>query len=190
MMLKAELRKEYLVKRKGLSATEKNKLEDLMLIQFQKLGLQVPEKLLSYMPMEHNNEYDPFLVEEFCSFKNPDLQLSYTKITEDFSNLRCIEVTDETEFEINKWGIAEPISGNSIAINEIEMLFIPLLCFDNNGYRVGYGKGFYDKLLDNASSKIIKVGFSFFEPVAKIENTDEYDIPLNYCVTPESFYSF
>ena len=189
-MLKAELRKEYLEKRKALSAIQKNKSEDLMLIQFQKLGLQIPEKLLTYMPLEHSNEYDPFLVEEYCNFKNPDLQLCYTKITADFSNLKCVETTDSTEFEINKWGIAEPVSGNEIRISKIEMVFIPLLCFDEKGFRVGYGKGFYDKLLENAPKTIVKVGFSFFEPVVKIENTDAYDIPLDYCVTPERFYSF
>lgn len=189
-MVKAELRKEYLEKRKKLGAAEKNKLEDLMLIQFQKLGLQVPDKILSYMPMEHTNEYDPLLAEQFCSFKNPDLKLFYTRITADFCNLHCIETNEDTEFEINKWGIAEPVSGNEIRVSEIEMLFIPLLCFDKKGFRVGYGKGFYDKLLANASEEIIKVGFSFFEPVVKIENTDEYDIPLNFCITPEGFYSF
>ena len=189
-MVKEQLRKEYVERRKALSATQKNKWEDLILIQFQKLGLQIPDKLLSYMPMEYKNEYDPFLVEEYCSFKNPDLQLSYTKITGDFSNLHCIETTDDTTFDINKWGIAEPVSGNEIAITDVGMLFIPLLCFDVKGFRVGYGKGFYDKLLANASPEIIKVGFSFFEPVVKIEDVDGYDIPLNYCLTLENFYSF
>ena len=189
-MLKAELRKEYIEKRKALSDAQKNKLEDLMLIQFQKLGLQIPDKLLTYMPMEHTKEYDPFLVEEYCAFKNPHLKLSYTKIKADFSKLNCIEVTETTEFEINKWGIAEPVSGNEIPVSNIEMLFIPLLCFDEKGFRLGYGKGFYDKLLAGASPNIIKIGFSFFKPVVKIIDVDGYDIPLSYCVTPESFYSF
>ena len=118
------------------------------------------------------------------------MQLSYTKITADFSKVICIEVTEATEFEINKWGIAEPASGNEIPISKIKMLFIPLLCFDAKGFRVGYGKGFYDKLLARAAPNILKIGFSFFNPVVKIEDVDSFDIPLNYCVTPESFYSF
>ncbi len=189
-MMKAALRKTYLEKRKAITAAEKDKWEDLILIQFQKLGLQIPDKLLTYAPIESKNEYNPFLVEEYCIFKNPELQLSYTKINADFTNLNCIELTATTTFEINKWGITEPASGNEISITAIEMLFIPLLCFDKKGYRVGYGKGFYDKLLAGASRKIVKVGFSFFDPVAIIEDVATYDIPLDFCLTPNQFYTF
>lgn len=189
-MIKAELRKIYLDKRKAITASEKNKWEDLILIQFQKLGLSIPEKLLTYSPLEHTNEYDPYLVEEYGAFKNPELQLIYPKIKEDFTTLHCIETSEDTNFEINKWGIAEPVSGNEIAITNIKMLFIPLLCFDEKGFRVGYGKGFYDRLLAGASKDIIKIGFSFFDPVSKIEDVDAFDIPLDYCLTPERFYKF
>ncbi len=189
-MVKAELRKFYLEKRKAITAAEKNKWEDLLLIQFQKLGLPISNNLLTYAPLEKAKEYDPYLVEKYAAFKNPELQLIYPKIKEDFTTLHCLATGEDTEFEINKWGIAEPITGNEVEITDIEMLFIPLLCFDEKGFRVGYGKGFYDRLLAGASANIIKIGFSFFEPVSKIEDVDSFDIPLNYCLTPERFYSF
>jgi 5-formyltetrahydrofolate cyclo-ligase len=73
---------------------------------------------------------------------------------------------------------------------EIDLVFVPLLCVDKKGNRVGYGKGYYDKFLKECRRDIIKIGFSYFEPVEKIDDVNRYDVKLNYCITPESFYSF
>ena len=71
----------------------------------------------------------------------------------------------------------------------IDMVFVPLLIFDKQGYRVGYGKGFYDKYLAQCRVDCLKVGFSYFEPI-EIEGTREFDVPLNLCITPNSIYVF
>lgn len=189
-MLKADLRKRYLEKRKAITTSQKNKWEDLLLIQFQKLGLPIPNNLLTYAPLANTNEYDPHLVEKYAAFKNPELQLIYPKIKEDFATLECLLTTEETYFELNKWGIAEPASGDKIPITKIEMVFVPLLCFDLLGTRVGYGKGFYDKLLAGASNNTVKIGFSFFNPIIELGSVESFDIPLDYCLTPEKIYSF
>lgn len=70
------------------------------------------------------------------------------------------------------------------------MVFVPLLAFDKNGDRVGYGKGFYDKFLKECKPEIIKIGLSFFEPEEKIDGIFEEDIKLDYCVTPNEIYTF
>ena len=73
--------------------------------------------------------------------------------------------------------------------NQIEVVFIPLLVFDEKGHRVGYGKGFYDTFLKNCPNAI-KIGLSFFEAEAKIDDHKAYDIPMNYCITPNRIYHF
>ena len=70
------------------------------------------------------------------------------------------------------------------------MVFVPLLAFDLKGHRVGYGKGFYDNLLASCKPETIKVGFSFFDAEAEIEDVFSGDIPLDYCVTPKQVYKF
>jgi 5-formyltetrahydrofolate cyclo-ligase len=55
---------------------------------------------------------------------------------------------------------------------------------------VGYGKGCYDRFLALCRPDIIKIGFSYFEPINEISDTDKFDIPLNYCITPERIYEF
>jgi 5-formyltetrahydrofolate cyclo-ligase len=72
----------------------------------------------------------------------------------------------------------------------IDMVFVPLLIFDKQGCRVGYGRGFYDKYLQQCRPECLKVGFCYFEPIDVIEGTREFDVPLNLCITPNNAYVF
>jgi 5-formyltetrahydrofolate cyclo-ligase len=69
-------------------------------------------------------------------------------------------------------------------------VIVPLLAVDKNGHRVGYGKGYYDKLLSQCKSTCLKVGISLFELIEKIEDANEMDVALNYCVTADEAINF
>jgi 5-formyltetrahydrofolate cyclo-ligase len=89
----------------------------------------------------------------------------------------------ETDTQIieNTWGIPEPY--NAVKFDDaIDIILIPLLCFDNSGFRVGYGKGFYDRFLLNCNQNIIKIGLSLFEPIDKIDDVDKFDVKMDFCV--------
>ena len=73
---------------------------------------------------------------------------------------------------------------------DLEIVFIPLLCFDIYGNRVGYGGGYYDKLLSECSKETIKIGLSFFEPVKKITDISKNDVRMDYCISPSKVYEF
>lgn len=104
--------------------------------------------------------------------------------------LQHVLLTEETVLEENHWGIPEPVNGNIISPDTIDVVFTPLLAFDREGHRVGYGKGYYDRFFAGCRKDCIKVGLSLFEAVDKITDTGGYDIPLNYCVTPLRIYEF
>lgn len=99
-------------------------------------------------------------------------------------------LTDNTKFAVNEYGIPEPVDGLEVPIKKIEVVFVPLLAYDKQGNRVGYGKGFYDKFLSECQPETIKIGLSFFEPEEQIEGIFEGDIRLDYCITPETIYAF
>ena len=97
---------------------------------------------------------------------------------------------NHTELIANQWGIMEPNPKSSIAVQpkEIDSVFLPLLAFDKNGYRVGYGGGFYDRFLAECKPETIKIGLSMFEPVDVISDLNKWDVRMDYCVTPLEVY--
>jgi 5-formyltetrahydrofolate cyclo-ligase len=86
---------------------------------------------------------------------------------------------------MNLWDIPEPKEGIPTDIKDVDVVLVPLLAFDREGNRVGYGRGFYDKFLASCSEKAVKVGLSLFPAVKEIEGMSKSDIALNKIVTAE-----
>jgi 5-formyltetrahydrofolate cyclo-ligase len=104
--------------------------------------------------------------------------------------MQAVRVDDNSSFKTNRYGIDEPINGEPISADAIELGIIPLLAFDKKGHRVGYGKGYYDRFLHTCTRKIIKIGFSYFDAIDVIDDVSPYDIRLDYCITPERIFTF
>jgi 5-formyltetrahydrofolate cyclo-ligase len=189
-MLKKNIREFYKQKRQNLSPQQINKDDDLMLIQFQQLQIDIPALLMTYSPLEKFNEFNPLLITDYCYFKNPNQTLFYPVINMFDDTLMSVVVNDDTEFEVNKYGIAEPINGLDMFPEEIDLILIPLLAFDKHGFRVGYGKGYYDKFLKECRDDVVKIGFSYFEPVEAIDDVHAFDVKLDYCITPNATFTF
>ena len=120
----------------------------------------------------------------------PHLQIAYPVTNLLTTNMDAMIVDENTPFNTNQLGIVEPIGGIIINPAAINIVFVPLLGFDVFGYRVGYGKGFYDRYLPKCAPNTLKIGFSYFEPIAQITDKDQFDVPLSYCVTPQHIYEF
>ena len=73
---------------------------------------------------------------------------------------------------------------------EIDLVIVPLLCFDKKGNRVGYGKGYYDRFLKQCRKDCIKIGFSYFDPIDQVEDINKFDVKLDYGITPDAIYQF
>ena len=99
-------------------------------------------------------------------------------------------LNEHTELKENQWGILEPLGEEPIDEKQFEVVVTPLLVFDKNGNRVGYGKGYYDRFFSKCHPEVIKIGLSLFDPIEEIEDLDEYDFPLDFAITPHQFYAF
>jgi len=95
-----------------------------------------------------------------------------------------------TALEVSSFGILEPINAKECNPKNIDIVIVPLLIFDKKGNRVGYGGGFYDRFIAQLNPKAKLIGVSLFEPIEEINDLHEFDKKLDYCVTPESIYSF
>ena len=191
-MKKNDLRDIYKQKRMQLTNPQINKLDDRLLIQFQKLKIDIPALIMTYSPIKALNEFDPQVVTDYCYFKNPGQQLFYPVIIEhgQSTEMTAVIVDDETLFKPNKYGIDEPIEGIDMFASEIDMVIVPLLCFDKKGNRVGYGKGYYDRFLKLCRRDCLKIGFSYFENIEKIVDINQQDVKLDFCITPDRVFTF
>lgn len=189
-MTKKELRNIYKQKRVKLGEAETEKMQDLIMIQFQQLPLPFLQYLHTYLPMDIQKEVDTYPVMEFLKFSNPELNIVVPKTDPEGNSMTHYLYDEHTVLVENEHHIMEPAGGQPVDGSDIDMVLVPLLAFDERGNRVGYGKGFYDRFLAQCRKDVIKVGLSFFEAESLIEDTDEFDIPLTYCVTPQKVYEF
>ena len=141
-----------------------------------------------FLSISEKKEIDTEPILHILQGKDKNIVVSKT----DFENFRLTNylLTDSTILRKSKYGIPEPVDGIEVPPAKIEVVFVPLLAFDEKGNRIGYGKGFYDRFLSSCTGETIKVGLSFFEAEPRISEVSEEDIPLDFCVTPTKFYRF
>ncbi|CAA7388440.1 5-formyltetrahydrofolate cyclo-ligase [Chryseobacterium fistulae] len=186
-MLKAELRKIYIQKRKALSSDEALLLSERIFKNFVDYFSPVEDqKIHIFIPIKKFNEIDTFLF--ITSFLNQNIRVFVPKVIE--NKLINIEIFGDTVFESNHWGILEPISNVDSGETHFHYIITPLLYCDFYGNRVGYGKGFYDAFFQDISPESKKVGINYFSPNERIEDVWGNDISLDYLVTPMEVLSF
>ncbi|MGI8555781.1 MAG: 5-formyltetrahydrofolate cyclo-ligase [Pyrinomonadaceae bacterium] len=190
-MFKIELRKIYLAEQKSLSKTERiEKSRQIAKKFFANFDLRQVNFLHCFLPIEKFNEIDTKPI--------------FQKVGRDFSHITTLAPrinfqTGEIESAVfitatalvkNVWQIDEPTHNKLVETELIDLVLVPLLCFDTRGFRVGYGKGFYDKFLSKCRRNCLKIGLSYFAPATEISDIDEFDIKLDFCITPKKIFSF
>ncbi len=137
----------------------------------------IGKNLGSYYP--YNYEVNTIQILE--KFEKLNYQLSLPKISKN-SQMSFYNWSTKDPLVINKYGIPEPIS-NKIIYPDI--LLVPLVAFDKDLNRIGYGGGYYDRYIKKIKKikKIITIGLAFsFQKVTKIP-IEKNDIKLDFIVT-------
>ena len=187
-MNKTELRLKYKTLRTNLSKLEIDDLSLDITNNVLKCDIWNNEYYHVFLPIEAQNEVNTVFILKVLRNKNKKIVLSKS----DFGNqeMQHFIFNNDTKIELNHLNIPEPKNGISVNNDKIDVVFVPLLAYDNLGNRVGYGKGFYDKFLSNCQPKTIKIGLSFFNPEKIIDDININDVKLDYCLTPNYIYKF
>lgn len=188
-MHKAELRKTMLQRRRALSVDEvavrSQRIADLF---FRHFPLRAGQTVHVFLPIIKNNEVNTWAIIERLRLEHPEVRV-VVPVTDAAQNvLTHHRLTEESVLVENAWGIPEPKDAQIIHANEVDLVLLPLLAFDRQGHRVGYGKGFYDRFLADCRPDVVKVGLSLEPPVERIADPNEYDVPLDYAITPEGVW--
>ena len=127
----------------------------------------------------YNHEID--ILQILKKFEKKNFIITLPKIKKN-SQMDFFQWSMDEPLEINKFGIPEPISKT---IKYPDVLLVPLVAFDKNFNRIGYGGGFYDRYIKKIRKrkKVLTIGFAYsFQRVKKIP-INNYDIKLDFIIT-------
>ena len=127
----------------------------------------------------YNYEID--ILEILEKFEKKKFIITLPKIKKN-SQMDFFQWSKNDPLSINKFGIPEPISK---VVKYPDVLLVPLLAFDKNFNRIGYGGGFYDRYIKKIrkQKKVLTIGFAYsFQKVKKIP-INNYDIKLDFIIT-------
>lgn len=157
---------------------------------FTSFDLSVIKTLHCFISISKFNEIDTSIIFQKVWSDFPDIDTLAPRMDRSIDELEHLPYTAASETLENSWGIREPAGTQKADPKKIDLVLVPLLCFDERGFRVGYGKGYYDKFLARCRPDCLKIGLSFFPPVERIDDIHGGDVPLNGCVAPDSVYRF
>ena len=127
----------------------------------------------------YNYEIDILQILE--KFEQKKFTITLPKIKKN-SQMNFFQWSTNDPLIVNKFGIPEPISE---MVKFPDVLLVPLVAFDKNFNRIGYGGGFYDRYIKKIRKrkKVLTIGFAYsFQKVKKIP-IDNYDIKLDFIIT-------
>ena len=186
-MKKSEIRKVYLEKKESLTESQVHSLSEKIFANFlSEFDLKENQKIHCFLSIPEKGEVETKLFLNYF-FEN-NIRVFVPKILK--GKLIAIEITKETLLIESAWGIKEPAENEDCGVKDFDFIITPLLYADQSGNRVGYGKGFYDRFFSEINTNAVKIGVSFFPPNETVEDVSEFDVPLNYLVTPTEVLSF
>jgi 5-formyltetrahydrofolate cyclo-ligase len=187
-MTKKQLRHKYKRLRQGLSEEQIDHYSIALANQLLKLDIWDFSFYHIFLTIEEQKEINTDYILTILSGKDKNIVLSKSNF-ENYAMTHYL-LTDNTKIKKNSYNIPEPIDGIEIKSEQLQVVFLPLLAFDNFGNRIGYGKGFYDRFLAGCKLETLKIGLSFFKAEDEILEASEVDIKLDYCVTPNQVFQF
>ena len=185
--IKSDLRSHYLKLRSKFTSKQIDNFSIEIVNRCLELNLWNKSIYHLFMASEQNNEIDTSILMSVLQGK--DKQIVIPKILDHYE-LEHYLLANHPPLKRTRWGIPEPQSGIKINSNQIDVVFVPLLIFDLQGHRIGYGKGYYDRFLAKCRKETIKVGLSYFDPIERIEDIQSHDIPINFGITRDRIYEF
>ena len=94
--------------------------------------------------------------------------------------------------EKNPFGIEEPVIGEEVEPPELDIIFMPLVAWDEDGGRLGMGAGYYDRILANVAgdSNPLRIGIAYEAQCANKLPMNDNDVPLHGVITEKGLIDF
>ena len=180
-MSKIEFRKKILFKRKKNFNRKLSISYERLLNIFKNFKDKNPT-FGGYFPI--NYEIDCLEILKKLELKKFNISLPVIKKS---NSMEFFKYSFKDPLKINKYGIPEPIKKKKLIPN---ILFVPLVAFDKNLYRIGYGGGYYDRYLTKLKKKknFLSIGFAFSFQQIKSVPKEKFDRKLDFVITEKKTF--
>ncbi len=185
---KEELRRKILFYRRNLSSKEvKEKSELISHIVFSLPVYKFCERLFIYMP-DNKGEVDTRPIIHFALQEGKQVWLP--RVNRDDLIWHLVDKDKLSRLESNKWGIPEPLPDWEPMTDKIiskTICIVPGIAFDRRGYRIGHGKGYFDRFLKK-NEGCISIGLCYKFQLVSLCPHRNWDMPMDWIVSEE--YTF
>jgi len=159
---------------------------------FHKRNEKLCERLLRAIQKNGSNTIHVFL--SIDRNREPDVSILFPALRDrgcrivaartDFANKsqQHFYLNESTELCENKMNIPEPVGAEPADLKDVDLILVPLSAADKHRNRIGYGGGYYDRLLKNSNA--LKVGLCLSPLLDEISQTEEWDVELDQIITP------
>jgi 5-formyltetrahydrofolate cyclo-ligase len=179
---KKALRKELLIKRENLTEEEILKKSNLIANSIYNSKVYRDAKtIMTYISFK-NEVYTHNIIKKSI-IENKKIVVPIT--IPETKELKISQVLDFNELEIGYYNILTPKKEflRYIDPKDIDLVLVPGVAFDKNGYRIGYGGGYYDRFLDKLRKDAIKIGLAFDLQLIDKVPKDNYDKSVDIIIT-------
>lgn len=187
MESKSKIRKRILNVRNNMSKEDVKKNSNAIMDKITSLDIYKHSKVV-FIYMDFKNEViTSNLIKRMLSEKKR-VVIPYT----DSINTVLIpsEITKESDLKQNSFGYFEPKSILPVNIEEIDLVIVPGVVFDKNLNRIGFGKGYYDKILNRLKPSAKKVALAHDFQVLEDIPAEEHDVKMDMIITEKNIYPF
>ena len=171
-MRKDNLRKEYLDKRTAMSVDEAERMSAIIKDRLMSSGvLQGTDTIFTYHAFRNEVKVQSF----------PEKIMAMPQVDQD-GTMIFRQVNGDTVFRKSRFGVHEPDTGSCVKPTDSTVVLVPGACFSENGYRIGYGGGYYDRYL-HTHPKGMTIGVCYDFQLREEVPVEDHDQPVDMIVT-------
>lgn len=174
--LKQQLRKEIRELSRSLSEDERRLRSQRICAEVEKQeAFQQAEHLLLYHPLPYEVS-TLMLLHGYCEIKKIYLPIV------DGNDLFLVRYQGENSLRKGAFGVMEPVGERFDQLDQITCVVVPGVAFDRLGNRLGYGKGYYDRLLPQLPNAT-RIGIGFSHQLVDQVPVESSDLPMDRVIT-------
>lgn len=135
-----------------------------------------------FLPIRKNKEVNTWPL--IGALRGISKQVVITQTNFEAATMDHFLYEDGVKFQEDRFQIPTPLNARPVALQGVDVVLVPLLAVDKSGGRIGYGKGYYDRLFGEMDTNVIKIGLTLGSCFDKFSFLEPHDQKLDYCITP------